>query len=234
MIDWFSFYEWVRSLFGFSLERDIKAAHLLASKLTPRTVDVAEGRLRELVNGADVAVVGAGPNLDSEIEDERLRELVIVAADGATTALLRRGLVPHVIVTDLDGRIEDQIRANNQYGSILLIHAHGDNIDTLEASLTLFKGSLIGTCQVAPPPPLRVYGGFTDGDRALFTALRFSPRSVRLVGWSFDGTVGWASKPHYDGAVVAVGRKRLKLVIAEFMVKVAMELYPGVVRWGLG
>ena len=45
---------------------------------------------------------------------------------------------------------------------------------------------------------------------------------------------GGLRSPHYDGAVVAVGRKRLKLVIAEFMVKVAMELYPGVVRWGLG
>ena len=46
--------------------------------------------------------------------DQVTGDLVIIAADGATTRLLSAGVLPSVIVTDLDGILSDILAANER------------------------------------------------------------------------------------------------------------------------
>jgi len=98
-----------------------------------------------------------------------------------------RSLFPHVIVTDLDGGIEDQIHCLSR-GSIMIVHSHGDNIRTLQKVLPRLYGSILGTTQADPKEAggLENYGGFTDGDRAAFLAQHFGARSITLLGFNFN------------------------------------------------
>ena len=40
---------------------------------------------------------------------------------------MEENIVPHIIVTDLDGKLEDILNANSQ-GAFLVVHAHGNNL----------------------------------------------------------------------------------------------------------
>jgi uncharacterized Rossmann fold enzyme len=55
----------------------------------------------------------------------------LVSADTATSPILDAGLTPDIVVTDLDGDLEDIFEAWRR-GAILVIHAHGDNIERIE------------------------------------------------------------------------------------------------------
>ena len=74
---------------------------------------------------------------------------IFIAADGATSVLLKAGVVPEIIVTDLDGCMDDILRAN-QMGSIVVVHAHGDNQDLLREYVPQLR-NVIGTTQTRPP-----------------------------------------------------------------------------------
>jgi len=86
-------------------------------------------------------VCGNAPSLEKEFiaysKQKRLGDLFI-AADGAASVLIKCGRVPDIIVTDLDGSHPNdaikEIEASDR-GALLLIHAHGDNIDILEKYL---------------------------------------------------------------------------------------------------
>jgi uncharacterized Rossmann fold enzyme len=120
-------------------------------------------------------------------------------------------VVPEVIVTDMDGRVEDQIRAV-ELGSIALVHAHGDNIPKLKAYVPRFR-ACIGTTQARPFGRLQNFGGFTDGDRAVFMAEHLGARAAVLYGMDFQGEVGRYS--FKEGGE----RKRKKLLWAERLIK---------------
>ena len=110
-----------------------------------------------------------------------LQKFVTVVADGATTALLHVAkAVPDVIVTDLDGVVSDIVSAQRQ-GSIVVIHAHGDNIEQLNSFVPDFPRA-IGSTQVEPRPNVYNFLGFTDGDRAVFLAAAMGAKAD-CVGW---------------------------------------------------
>lgn len=159
-----------------------------------------ERRLKEIIEGKRVYVMGAGPDLGLELdrlEEECLkggrslkkgeRDEVIISADGATTELLRRGIVPDIVVTDLDGVIEDILTANEE-GSIIVVHGHGDNISKLREVVPLFHGMVLGTTQVDPSDYEGLYnfGGFTDGDRSAFLAYHYGADKIVLLGFNFN------------------------------------------------
>jgi uncharacterized Rossmann fold enzyme len=101
-------------------------------------------------------------------------------------------------VTDLDGRIEDIIEACNR-GSIVVIHAHGDNIDAMLKWVPKImennEAKVFGTSQVEPSPPvIHNFGGFTDGDRAAFLAEEMDARTITLAGMDLGETIGKYSK----------------------------------------
>jgi uncharacterized Rossmann fold enzyme len=178
--EWEPYYRQILADFGFDRRRDEEAAHRLA-RLLP-----AEGpgpaALRELLSGKVVTVLGNAPQLESELVHV---EGMVIAADEAVSVALCADVVPHIVVTDLDGRIEDLLEAT-RLGSKAVIHAHGDNMRAIEIWASEFPASSIGTTQSRPFAHIHNFGGFTDGDRAAFLAEHFGAREIRLIGFDFE------------------------------------------------
>lgn len=183
--DWEGFDTQIRAAFGYSLAGDQAAARELHA-LVP-----AASRFRNLGvdvrNRRNVAVVGAGPSLD-KTPPGILEGKVVVAADGAVSWLRQGGLLPQLVVTDLDGDPDDLAWAARQ-GAAMVVHAHGDNRDAIRNLAPRLAPLLYGTYQGPPDDalaPMQNVGGFTDGDRALVLCEALGARAVTLVGFDFD------------------------------------------------
>jgi uncharacterized Rossmann fold enzyme len=207
---WERYYLEILSDFGFSKEDDERSGYILSDLLDGKNL-VTENELESLIKGRDAVVIGGAGNLKSELSSD-FSDGVIIAADGTTSTLLEKGLVPHVIVTDLDGIIEDQIIANSK-GAIVAIHAHGDNIDQIESWTPRFEGKVLGTVQCKPTGILHNFGGFTDGDRGAFLVHHFGARDIKLVGFDFENV---GEKPR--------GNKEVKLKKLKWAKKLIMIL----------
>ncbi|EKQ52493.1 MAG: putative Rossmann fold enzyme [Methanobacterium sp. Maddingley MBC34] len=205
---WMQWYQLILEDFGFKKEDDELSAEILNNiiddfgALTPQDIDINE----------KVIVFGAGPSLKSNLVDLKhldLGEFTLIAADGATTALLEEGLVPDIIVTDLDGRIDDIMNAN-QKGSILVVHAHGNNHEQIER-YTPKLVNVLGTTQSKPLSSVYNFGGFTDGDRCVFLAMALGARVIVLSGMDFGKTVTHYSRPdQQDGPADKIKVKKLQ------------------------
>jgi uncharacterized Rossmann fold enzyme len=176
--DWDPYYRRILGDLGFDREKDEEAARLLATLLPRDDLPALKRRIR----GKTVTVCGNGPNLTAELD--RVRGTV-VAADGAANRLYGEGIRPAAIVTDLDGATEAFI-AMNRAGTVIVVHAHGDNRDLLRFWVPLFPGPLVGTTQAQPFGRIHNFGGFSDGDRAVFLALALDAAEVALVGFYLD------------------------------------------------
>ncbi|MEZ0393669.1 MAG: 6-hydroxymethylpterin diphosphokinase MptE-like protein [Desulfurococcaceae archaeon] len=199
---WEQRYSWIRGLLSLSFDRDQEAADELSRILggMPNAID-AEA-LARLAGGAEEAVVvGCGP-LDPEALGGLGRRLV-VAADGASRILLEAGIVPRLVVTDLDGDLEYLLRAS-RLGAALVVHAHGDNVEALRRKVRLLEGPVIGSTQVEPRPHVYNFGGFTDGDRALFVLRWIGVRRALLLGFDFDRPRACPGSPPKDMRAKAV------------------------------
>jgi uncharacterized Rossmann fold enzyme len=179
---WEPIYKEILEDFGFSCARDEEAALLLSRLLKDKKRSLAEAAHR--LCGRAAAICGNAPSLAEELEDLPERDYTFVAADGATAVLLREGIVPDIVVTDLDGPF-DSIRSASLMGSIIIVHAHGDNLDALQKFVPML-GQVIGTTQCQPPEGLYNFGGFTDGDRCVFLARALGAASIKLLGFDFD------------------------------------------------
>jgi uncharacterized Rossmann fold enzyme len=147
--------------------------------------------LTEIIRGRECIVFGAGPSLDPDLEKlERAGHLnkVLLAADGATSAVLRYRN-PDVVVTDLDGAVEDQLEVWRR-GSWIVVHAHGGNLAQVRKFATGLRERAIGTTQVKPFGKLFNFGGFTDGDRAAFMAHEFGASKIYLAGMDLGTKIG--------------------------------------------
>jgi len=190
--DWEPIYKKIVDDFGFSIKKDKLAADIL-EELLQRNKKFSIEELNILIHNKEVIVFGAGPSLENSIEinKKEFSDKINIAADGATTALLEKNILPDIIVTDLDGKVSDQIIANSK-NSIVVVHAHGDNIDKIKRYVPEFKWKIIGSTQTNPKAYKNVYnfGGFTDGDRAVFLASHFNAKKIHLIGFDFDGEIG--------------------------------------------
>jgi uncharacterized Rossmann fold enzyme len=197
---WEPIYERILEDFGFDREGDEEAARFLSSMLTrENTASLSE--LEAVISGKSVLVCGNAPGLRAELSKIDLSDFVVIAADGAAAVLMDLSRVPDVICTDLDGNseadIEKEILACEK-GSIVLIHAHGDNMDKLEKYVPRFK-HFVATTQAEPFDKVYNFGGFSDGDRCFFVARTFGAESIRLAGFDFD-----------DPCVNPIKKKKLK------------------------
>jgi uncharacterized Rossmann fold enzyme len=190
---WEPIYELILKDFGFSRERDEYAAALL-SKMT---LNFKLDKLRDLIKDSDVVVCGKAKQLEREIEEVDLKGKVIIAADGATSILLKHKIYPHIIVSDLDGDMKDIFEANIK-GAIIVVHAHGDNVEKLKRYVPELKNA-IATTQSKPLENVYNFGGFTDGDRAVFLAKAMDAASIMLLGFDFE-----------DKEVSEIKRKKLQ------------------------
>ncbi len=178
--DWEPFYLQIVEDLGLSRADDEAVAAELDRSLGGTRVPLAE--LRALFRGKTVTVAGNGPSLVADLADV---EGILVTADEATSAALAKGLRPAVLVTDLDGAVSDQVRANAQ-GTIAVILGHGDNGPAVRAWAPKFTGRTVATTQSTPSGQLYDFGGFTDGDRAVYLADHFGAKEIRLAGWDFE------------------------------------------------
>ncbi|KKG08697.1 6-hydroxymethylpterin diphosphokinase MptE-like protein [Methanosarcina sp. 2.H.A.1B.4] len=184
---WEPIYERILKDFGFDRTGDEEAARFLSQKLTEKnTASLSE--IKDTISEKPLLVCGNAPGLRNELLKLDLSSFVIVAADGAAAVLMDMGRVPEVICTDLDGNseadIEKEILACTR-GSIVLIHAHGDNMDKLEKYVPRFR-RFIATTQARPLDNVYNFGGFSDGDRCVFVAREFGAKSIRLAGFDFE------------------------------------------------
>ena len=190
--DWKPLYDKIANDFNFQVEKDIEAANILNKMLQKKNL-CSKKKLEDIIAGKDVVVFGAGPSLEQKLiqHKKELSNKIKIAADGTTSALLENDIFPEIIVTDLDGKITDQLEANSN-GSVAVIHAHGDNIDKIKEYVPKFSGDIIGSTQNDPGPykHLHNFGGFTDGDRAVFLADYFQAKKIYLIGFDFDGKIG--------------------------------------------
>ncbi|MDI6810525.1 MAG: DUF115 domain-containing protein [archaeon] len=208
--DWEPIYEEIVKDFGFNRKKDDEAARvaseLLAYKRRNGEKAVKE-EVEELIKGKRVLICGNAPCLERDIrEKEKEFDLfpfshnkplqglrgrwaephyVVIAADGATSVLLRNAIIPDIVCTDLDGTIADIITAN-RLGSIIVVHAHGDNIEMLRKVLPALNENVLCTTQSEPLHNVHNFGGFTDGDRCVFLAKEFGALSIELLGFDFE------------------------------------------------
>jgi uncharacterized Rossmann fold enzyme len=115
------------------------------------------------------------------------------------------------VVTDLDGG-DEYLERCSMMGSLLVVHAHGDNVPNIRRIVPNLRGPILGTTQTEPIPPLENFGGFTDGDRAvcMFEELGYEP--IIIAGMDFGLEIGPYSKP-FPLTVENLHRKRIKLEI---------------------
>jgi len=137
------------------------------------------------LDGKTVAVAGAGPSLEADA-DRAADADAVLAASTAADRLKDRGVTVDAMVTDLDKNPETG-RELTVSGTPVFVHAHGDNVPAVEAHVPTYDPAfVVPTTQAAPTERVHNFGGFTDGDRAAFTADHFGAAELRFVGWDFD------------------------------------------------
>jgi hypothetical protein len=177
---WEPVYEAILADLGFDRADDERARDELAALVEP-----FDERRLTAIEGATVAVAGAGPSLEDELGIVEDAELVI-AASTAATRLLEAGVPVDLMVTDLDGRPETA-RALTRRGVPVAVHAHGDNRPAIGEWVPAFVPEhVLATTQAAPAGPVRNFGGFTDGDRVAFLADHFGAARLAFPGWDLD------------------------------------------------
>ena len=208
--DWLPWYNRILETFGYDQRVDQRATDLLSTLLAERAGNVSD--LRKLIENRPVLVFGAGPSLEEDLrqvmKENLLEKTTTVVADGATTAFVQISeTVPNVIVTDLDGVISDIVNAQN-LGAVVVIHAHGDNMDKLKNYVPEFSKA-IGSTQAQPRSNVHNFLGFTDGDRSVFLAAGMGAKLIALAGMDFGCSIGKYSKKLVSS--VEVKRKKLKI-----------------------
>jgi 2-amino-4-hydroxy-6-hydroxymethyldihydropteridine diphosphokinase len=192
---WEPHYCEILDYFGFDRAGDEEAARLLAA-LLPRDNLLS---LAALTCGNDVTVCGNAPCLKDELDAIRG---VVFAADAAADVLDTHGIRPDAVFTDLDGATGRLLELNTG-GTIVIVHAHGDNMPLLRYWVPRFTGPLVATTQSTPLPHVHNFGGFTDGDRAVFAAEELGAGHITLIGFDLDdrnvdplkrGKLFWARK----------------------------------------
>lgn len=178
--EWEPIYQEIVDYFGFDREEDEKAAEVLAGLLPRDDLPL----LAEAIGGKDVCVCGNAPTLGREIP---LVSGVVLAADAAAFVLYSHGIRPDAIFTDLDGATDEFVSMNRE-GTVIVIHAHGDNVPLLRHWVPRFGGPVVGTTQGRPLHHVHNFGGFTDGDRAVFAAQSLGAASITLLGFDLDDT----------------------------------------------
>lgn len=211
-MDWSKKYQDIVGVLGISPQSDAEATGVLDGLIPKYDFSLLEA----LIKNKNVLVFGCGPSLKKDVCGVRKQKLnlccTVVAVDGAVRALLEEGITPDINVTDLDGDVKSIIKANG-LGCVTVVHAHGDNIPLLREVVPKLAGVVLGTTQTAPTKKIKNFGGFTDGDRAVYLVEHFKPKSVVLFGMDFGVEVGEYSG-RYDMKVklkkLGIGKKLLE------------------------
>ena len=178
---WDEYYVRILDYFGFSREDDEEAARLLSSILPRNDISL----LTDTISGSDIIVAGNAPSLPDDIKKTDFEGKIVIAADAAARVMKKGGVIPDIVFTDLDG-LDDDVLEMNEAGTILAVHAHGDNMPLVKSWVPKMKGPVVGTTQSTPLENVYNFGGFSDGDRGVFAAYELGANSVSLIGFDLD------------------------------------------------
>ncbi|AIJ05387.1 hypothetical protein JH146_0537 [Methanocaldococcus bathoardescens] len=223
MREWEIFYNEIMDDFGFDKSKDVESAVIL-NDILEKANTIPIDKLKDIIEGREVFIFGAGPSIKKHIKimKELRKDFPVIVADGACKAFLEEGIIPDIIVSDLDGDLEALIECNKN-GSIIVVHAHGDNIERIKEYVPKLK-NIIGSCQIPNYRELNLknvinFGGFTDGDRCCFLAYYFKAKKLILGGMDFGIYITKYSRPNIKSDI-AVGDeiKIKKLKYAERLI----------------
>ena len=182
---WKKRYSDILKEFKYSEKKDIESAIQLNSFLKKSNINE---KIIRLIEGKTVFVIGSGPSLLRAIPRlQNYKKSIKIAADSSLKILIENGVIPDIIITDLDGD-ESTLKKIAKTRSIFVVHAHGDNIEKLKLAKK-FK-NCIGTTQSNPFDKIQNFGGFTDGDRGVFLANHFKAKKIILFGMDFGKRIG--------------------------------------------
>ncbi len=222
-----TFYSRIRKSLDFDEEKDVESRDLLYELLVKESKNSLLNEVRSRIRGREVVVFGAGPSLESDLEglQKYLARVhpVVIAADGAADALMERGIMADLVVSDLDSCSLGTLKRSLETGFVFA-HAHGDNVALVRTIIPqLISKELSGTTQVASRDFIRNFGGFTDGDRACYIAAAFEPSGIILSGMDFGEEEGSYSVNRYSSLrnpkrahKLAWGVKSLEFLIASY------------------
>lgn len=200
--DWEPHYLKILDYFGFDRKDDEYAAEILSSLLKRDDINL----LKDTVYNNDWIIAGNAPCLKDDILRTDFSGKKIMSADAASSLLYKYGIMPDVIVSDIDG-MDDDFLEMNEKGTILVLAAHGDNIPLIKSWVPKVRGPIVGTTQSHPLSNVYDFGGFSDGDRCVFLAQELGARSINIIGFDLDGK----ADPVKHGKLM-IARKLLKLI----------------------
>ncbi len=201
--DWKNSYNEIVAELGLDAKADEKTSSLLDEffcKLNSDKKKFIQQRLNQVFQ-KPVIIFGAGPSLNQDFNNMLTSKinpkLQLISVNGATTLFKMKKVIPSVVISDLDGDLST-IKWAIENGALTLIHAHGDNYDLIygfikENHEIISRFDVWGTTQCKPRDSLLNFGGFTDGDRAIFIAFHFQSPLIGLVGFDFGTKIGYYS-----------------------------------------
>ncbi len=170
--------------FNYDEKKDKESAVILNSIIKKSNINE---KIISLVKDKTVFVIGSGPSLSTAIPVlKNFKKIIKIAADSSVKPLVENGIIPDIVITDLDGDESTLKKIGRK--SIFIVHAHGDNIEKLELAKKFEK--CIGTTQSNPFEKIQNFGGFTDGDRGVFLANHFDAKKIILFGMDFGEKIG--------------------------------------------
>ncbi len=206
--EWKKYYRKILKEFHYSEKKDMESAELLSSLLGNKFVKIKE--LESIMKNKEIFVLGDSPYFS--LHPSMLDGRVIISADDATKKILDMGHTPDLVVTDLDSQNEIILEASLK-GSIIGIHAHGDNIEKLRIAENFELR--FGTTQAFPLWNVYNFGGFTDGDRGVFLAEHFKPQAIIMAGFNFYDPNTSKGKDIY--------KKLKKLIFSRYLIEELMK-----------
>ncbi|MDX1596077.1 MAG: 6-hydroxymethylpterin diphosphokinase MptE-like protein [Nitrosopumilaceae archaeon] len=218
---WNEKYSEILKEFGYNRTTDNKSAKLLNSILDK---PISEKTLQNKIKNQTVFVVGSGYSLYKSYNALRkFKDKTIIAADSSLESLLQNKITPDIVVTDLDGSIQS-LKQLAKTKTIFVVHAHADNITKIPF-VTNFK-NCIGTTQSNPIGRIKNFGGFTDGDRAVFLASYFQAKKIILFGMDFGKRISRISKTKPSERTTKLKKLKMGKKLLEWLAqKTESQLY---------
>lgn len=219
---WQEWYTQICGQFGYDPIQD-KMAAVMLNDIIDSPMDLAA--LHNLINNRTILCLGAGPSLPLALPEIERCTAPVIVADSALYQLSEFDIIPDVVVTDLDGdtgRMMDLADSD----TIFVVHAHGDN--TIQLPMAKSFQRCVGTTQTTPFENIHNFGGFTDGDRAVFLASHFRARSIILCGMDLNGPVSaWSTQKQSDAQKsIKLYKLRMAASLLEWLAKnTASKLY---------
>lgn len=209
MRGWSAKYNQIIQEFGYDKQKDMLAAKMLDSIISRQ---FSYAKLKKIIADKAVFVIGSGPSLKTALPIlKKYKNTVKICADTALEPLVKNGIKPQIIVTDLDGNLS--LIKKMSKTSIIIVHAHGDNISKLEFAKNF--QNCIGTTQTKKIGKIENHGGFTDGDRCAFLAAKFCASKIFLFGMDYGPKIGAYSNTKKTERKI----KRKKLVYAKMLLE---------------